>query len=149
MCISTRPGFALETYDPIGNWRTFYRVTVRADRKTEQLKGLGSKPVYRGLDVETGGVTPDGRDFKDIDDYKRILPRGQRPDRPEPGAKAADLFDGASRFNFADREVVEQIVAAVAAEELRAAEFDSRGGGESGVFEQIGVGKKSEVRMKK
>ncbi|HND55624.1 MAG TPA: DUF1592 domain-containing protein, partial [Pirellulaceae bacterium] len=63
------PGFALETFDPIGNYREFYRVTTRTKAGLIDLPYGSGRPIYRGPDVERGGRTPDGRDFNDIADY--------------------------------------------------------------------------------
>lgn len=103
------PGFALETFDPIGNWRDFYRVTVRTDRKTEQVRNLGGRPVYRGPDVEMGGKTPEGRDFKNIDDYKTLLLDNKDQIARNLTVKLITYSTG-EEVQFADREVVEQIV---------------------------------------
>src|SRR5262249_28579793 len=68
------PGFALETFDPIGGYRDFYRTTT-GDRKTA-LKvdfHVAGRPIYRGPNVEMGSTTHDGRAFKTIDDYKKLL----------------------------------------------------------------------------
>src|SRR2546423_15722597 len=62
------PGFALENFDPIGGWREYYRAPKQT--KKGVVKG---KRYYQGPNVEVGGVTPDGRAFKTIDDYKKIL----------------------------------------------------------------------------
>src|SRR5207248_1540399 len=61
------PGFALENFDALGGWRDFYRAT-----KPAKLGVVKGQRYYRGPDVEIGGVTPDGKAFKNIDDYKQI-----------------------------------------------------------------------------
>ena len=52
------PGFALESFDVIGGWRDHYRTVVRG---------------RRGPAVDPGDVLPDGRRFRDIDEYKKLL----------------------------------------------------------------------------
>lgn len=108
------PGFALETFDPIGNWRDFYRVTVKSNRGNVQLKNLNGRPVYRGLDVETGGVTPDGKVFGGIDDYKKIL-LNDKDQLARNLAQKLLVYSTGAEIQFADREVVEKIVASVRA----------------------------------
>ena len=104
------PGFALENFDPIGNWRDFYRVTTRTKAGTVNLPYSGGRPVYRGLDVEKGGQTPDGRNFADITDYRRILLEDKDQLARNLTQKLLIYSTGAD-IQYADREVVEQIVA--------------------------------------
>lgn len=105
------PGFALETYDPIGNWRDFYRVTTRPNRGMPlDIHGYNTRPIYRGPDVEKGDKTPEGRPFKDIDEYKRILLEDKDQLARNLVQKMIVYSTGAD-IQFADREVVEQIVA--------------------------------------
>jgi hypothetical protein len=63
------PGFALESFDVIGGWRTYYRQT-NWTRVTKEVKG---QHYLRGLDVDPTGETADGRTFRDIDDFRRFL----------------------------------------------------------------------------
>jgi hypothetical protein len=67
------PGFALESFDPIGGWRTNYRVTgsrVYRPRK----KYDGREVAYAdGPRVECSGKVPDGRGFLDVDGFKKYL----------------------------------------------------------------------------
>jgi hypothetical protein len=104
------PGFALENFDPIGNWRDFYRVTTRTKAGTVNLPYSGGRPVYRGLDVEKGGQTPDGRSFADITDYRRILLEDKDQLARNLTQKLLIYSTGAD-IQYADREVVEAIVA--------------------------------------
>ena len=99
------PGFALENFDAIGGWRDFYRAT------NPTKKGLvKEKRYYRGPDVEIGGVTPDGKAFKNIDEYKKIL----LEDKDQLARNLVEkvlIYATGAEIQFADREVVEQIVA--------------------------------------
>lgn len=108
------PGFALENFDPIGNWREFYRVTTRSKEHPNALFPTSGRGVYRGLNVEQGGVTPEGKAFKDIADYKRILLEDKDQLARNLTQKLIVYATGAD-IQFADREVVEQIVARVRA----------------------------------
>ncbi len=101
------PGFALENFDPLGGWRDFYRAPTQT--KKGVVKG---KRYYQGPDVEVGGVTPDGRAFKNIDDYKKILLEDKDQLARNLVAKVLTYATGAD-LQFADREVVEQIVASL------------------------------------
>jgi len=102
------PGFALETYDVIGGWRDFYRVSKYTKTKLE-LANYPGKIVGKGLDVEKGDKTPDGRVFKDITDYKKIL----MEDKDQIARNVIQklmIFGTGAEIQFADREVVEAIL---------------------------------------
>ncbi len=101
------PGFALENFDAIGGWRDFYR----ASKPTKQGVVKGSR-YFRGPDVEIGGVTHDGKAFKNIDDYRKILLEDREQLTRNLAEKLLTYSTGAE-IQFADREVVEQIVATV------------------------------------
>lgn len=64
------PGFALENFDVIGGWREFYRTT--GSGKTVMVNGQ-RMAYHEGKPVDAGDVTPDGRRFKNIDEYKALL----------------------------------------------------------------------------
>ena len=63
--------------------------------------------------------------------------RRQGPARPQPHGKLLIYATGAD-IQFADREVVEQIVARLRTQRLWLPRVDPRGGAEPGVFEQVG-----------
>lgn len=64
------PGFALENYDVIGGWRDYYRVTGKG--KPVMLDG---KKMYylQGPNVDAADVLPNGKKFKNIDEFKQLL----------------------------------------------------------------------------
>ncbi len=64
------PGFALENFDVIGGWREFYRTT--GNGKSVMVNGTRTS-YLEGKPVDAGDVTPDGRRFKNIDEYKVLL----------------------------------------------------------------------------
>ena len=104
------PGFALESFDPIGGFREFYRASARTKAGIVQLPNYTGRPFYRGPDVEKGGQTHDGRTFENIDDYKELLLEDKDQLARNLTAKLLVYATGAD-IQFADREVVEQIVA--------------------------------------
>jgi hypothetical protein len=64
------PGFALKNFDVIGGWREFYRTTGTG----KPVMVNGTRTSYlEGKPVDAGDVTPDGRRFKHIDEYKVLL----------------------------------------------------------------------------
>ena len=62
------PGFALESFDVIGGWRTHYRATG----EPRVIDGRRRR-FWDGPAVDPADVTPDGRRFENIDDYKQLL----------------------------------------------------------------------------
>ena len=104
------PGFALENFDPIGNYREFYRGTERTRAYPQPLFPTSGRAIFRGADVEQGGTTPEGRTFKDISDYKRLLLEDKDQLARSLTQKLIIYATGAD-IQFADREVIEQIVA--------------------------------------
>ncbi len=62
------PGFALESFDPIGGYRSHYRATGGG------LMGLLTQQTYHaGPAVDPSGVTADGQAFNGISDFKKYL----------------------------------------------------------------------------
>ena len=73
------PGFALENYDVIGGWREKYRIVV-SDRKFAVNNRFGPLAKYLaayqyglGLPVDSGDTLPDGRTFKTVEDFKKLI----------------------------------------------------------------------------
>lgn len=102
------PGFALENFDPIGGYRTHYRALGKAP--TVKLK-IYDRPVQYsyGAPVVAGDVMPDGKKFKDSDQFKKIL-------REDPEAIARNVtekllvYATGSPIGPADRPAVDAIV---------------------------------------
>ncbi|WP_169979877.1 DUF1592 domain-containing protein [Tautonia rosea] len=67
------PGFALENFDVIGGWRDTYR-SIGAG---EPVSVSGRRMPYRnGPPVDPSDVLPDGRSFRNINEYKNLLLSG-------------------------------------------------------------------------
>ena len=68
------PGFALESFDVIGGFRTRYRSIGEGEPAPrgaiDPFIGIGFK---LGLPVDASGVLPDDRTFKDINDFQNLL----------------------------------------------------------------------------
>lgn len=60
------PGFALENFDVIGGWRENYR-SLGAGQP------VAGRRYLKGPAVDASDVLPDGRRFRNIDDYKQLL----------------------------------------------------------------------------
>lgn len=90
------PGFALESFDPIGNYRDRYRALVDGD-------------VRQDLKVDASGVTEDGTPFSGIREFKQLLMN-------DKDAFARNLisqlvvFSTGGEIEFADRESIDQMM---------------------------------------
>ena len=105
------PGLALESFDPIGGFRTTYRasgdeVEVNGDRYPG--------PYKQGLPVDPSGVTPEGVAFAGFAEYQRFL-LSQKLDlvARHVVSELLVLATGAE-VGFADRRERDAIVAALA-----------------------------------
>ena len=100
------PGFALESFDPIGRYREFYRVSGG-----EQNFGgfTFPNPPKQGLPVDASGVTSEGEAFEGVREFKRALMRRNDQIARNFVAQLIVYATGAE-IQFADRECVEQIL---------------------------------------
>lgn len=64
------PGFALESFDVIGGYREFYRTS--GNGKTVMIDGK-RMPYLQGPAVDPSDALPDGRPFRNIDEFKQLL----------------------------------------------------------------------------
>lgn len=107
------PGFALECFDVIGGYREFYRSQGAGDRFEFRQNG---QRFYgrKGPTVDASGTLPDGRAFKDIRDFKKLLLADQTQITRALTENLATYATGAG-ITFADRRDVESIVKAAQA----------------------------------
>ncbi len=100
------PGFALEAFDPIGGFRTHYRVSGG----TPNVDGLDSPGPYTdGPPVDTSGVTPKGDAFSGIAEYKQLLSR-ELDQVARHLTSQLLVFSTGADVEFVDRDTVEAIV---------------------------------------
>ena len=68
------PGFALESFDVMGASRERYRA-VAENVKPERGYGLNGQAFafHYGLPVDSAGEVPDGRTFRDVKEFKRLV----------------------------------------------------------------------------
>lgn len=64
------PGFALESFDCIGGWRDHYRVTGNGEAVLVDGRRM---PYHKGKPVDSSGVMENGKQFDNIDEFKRLL----------------------------------------------------------------------------
>lgn len=103
------PGFALECFDPIGNYREFYRVTVKTEAGALELPYRSGRPVYRGPAVDASGQFADGRQFSGIRDYRRML-LDQRRQLVRNVVQRVLEFSTSAKVQFADRAILSEMV---------------------------------------
>ena len=103
------PGFALESFDPIGGYREFYRVNVKTDGGPVELPYRSGRPVYRGPAVDPAGQFSDGRPFADIRQYRQLLLE-QRVQLIRNVVQRVLEFSTSARVQFADRQLLDEMV---------------------------------------
>ena len=105
------PGFAMECFDPVGNFRERYRNSKRVTRETNIGLRFLHKDYKLGLPVDMSGVTENGFEFNGIRDYKTHLRKSKEQIARNVLSKLIAFSTGAE-VQFADREEVERILQA-------------------------------------
>jgi hypothetical protein len=104
------PGFALESFDVMGAWRDLYRA---ADEDKPPEKGIGKNgqpfAFHFGLPVDAAGELPDGRPFKDIREFKRLV-REDDALLARNLARQLTVYAAGAPVTFGDRAAIETIV---------------------------------------
>ena len=71
------PGFALESFDPVGQYREFYRTTETGEKLDEVRTWFGAHyghvKYLKGAEVDSSSVLPDETEVADIRAYKDVL----------------------------------------------------------------------------
>jgi mono/diheme cytochrome c family protein len=106
------PGFALESFDVLGAWRTKYRGV--ADDKPA-VSGIGKNghafAFHYGLPVDAAGELPDGRKFADVREFKALF-RGSEEKLATNLVKQLLIYATGSAGEYTDREEIARIVQA-------------------------------------
>ena len=102
------PGFALESFDPIGGFRTRYRADGGSGTTAEGFEYR--MPYKQGLPVDASGITADGEPFAGFKEYKRLLQRDVEQVARHLVSQLLVYSTGAE-IEFADRDGVEDVVA--------------------------------------
>ena len=105
------PGFALESFDPIGGYRTKYRIsngemTVTVAGQEYTLPA----PYSEGAPVDASGVTPTGDAFVGVEDYKQLLLANDLDQVARHFASQLLVYATGAEICFADRDAVETIL---------------------------------------
>lgn len=89
-------GFALESFDPAGQWRSRYFAVTKGRTKL-------------GAEVDSSGQLPDGQKFSNINDLKRVL--ASQPEKIARGlASHLTVYGTGAELSFSDRQAIDQIV---------------------------------------
>ncbi|HWN95603.1 MAG TPA: DUF1592 domain-containing protein [Methylomirabilota bacterium] len=104
------PGFALESFDVMGGWRDRYRA-VKEGVAPEKGVGMNGQAFafYYALPVDCAGELPDGRAFKDIREFKRLLVQDEVL-LARNLVKQLAIYATCAPVRFSDREQIERIV---------------------------------------
>lgn len=106
------PGFALESFNPIGGWRDRYRSLGEGDHVETEVQGR--KVRYRlGLPVDATGSLPDGRRFNGFQQFRDLIAQ-DRDTLARALATKLLTFSTGREMGFSDRSEIDRIVAATA-----------------------------------
>ena len=105
------PGFALESFDPIGGFRTNYRAS-RGETKFGEF--TVPRPYGKGPAVDPSGITPTGDTFADIEEYQAILLDKELDQIARHFASQLITVATGAEVQFVDRDEIKGIAASVA-----------------------------------
>jgi hypothetical protein len=105
------PGFALESFDVMGGWRDRYRAFADSV-KPEPGIGLSGQPFafHYGLPVDSAGTLNDGRSFKDIREFKRLLLNQEERTVARNLVSQLVTYATGAPIGFSDRKQVEEVL---------------------------------------
>jgi hypothetical protein len=110
------PGFALESFDPIGGFRTRYRSTEKGDWPKRRLFGRRIHEYKEGLPVDASGVTPDGTSFEGIRGFRQHLMKNKELVARNFISQLI-IYATGGEIQFADREELDRIVQKVSGQD--------------------------------
>jgi hypothetical protein len=104
------PGFALENYDVMGGFRDRYRAVAE---NVKPVPGYGMNgqafAFHYGLPVDSAGELPDGRAYRDIREFKKLIVQDEAPIARHLASQLL-IFATGARINFSDRPALERIL---------------------------------------
>ncbi len=103
------PGFALESFDPIGSFRSVYRVNDDSLDTPNVFFGVTRGFYGEGLPVDASGVTEDGIPFSGIDEFKQLL-LAHEDQVTRHFISQLMVFATGGEIEFADRNEIARIV---------------------------------------
>jgi hypothetical protein len=104
------PGFALESFDVTGRWRSHYRIIPDSAReKVVNIPGSDIRLYAQGLPVDPSYQLEDGTAFANVTELKALLLQNPKQIAHCVVEKLATHLTGAP-LQFADRQTVDQIL---------------------------------------
>jgi len=104
------PGFALESFDVIGGFRTRYRSIGEGDRAERgSIDPFIPISFKLGLPVDPSGELPDGRTFRGIKEYQNLIAADSQR-LLQNLARQFAIYSTGREIAFRDREAIECIV---------------------------------------
>ena len=103
------PGFALESFDVVGGFRSRYRALGDGPREPGRGKGGHPFEFHYSLAVDASGTLPDGRSFSDVRDLKRLLLTDERQ-IARNFASQVIIYSTGAPVRFGDRKELEAIL---------------------------------------
>ena len=109
------PGFALESFDVMGAWRTRYRASVARGQKGVDMQFNGKPARFKmGLAVDSAGQLPDGSKFKDVNEF-RVLLKSKQPQIAGNLLEQFIVYATGTPVGYADRQEVAAMMKSLAA----------------------------------
>ena len=102
-------GFALENFDVFGGWRDNYRGLGDGQKVTGFGKNGQPFAFHAAAKVDSSGILPDGRPFKDVRDLKNLILKDERQVARNLVRQLVVYGTGAP-VRFGDRPAVEAIL---------------------------------------
>ena len=103
------PGFALESFDVMGRFRTRYHSLEKGD----PVKGINrrGKPIKfkLALPVDSSGETADGRPFRDVEEFRGLILQDQRA-LARNLVEQLVIYSTGAPIGISDRGRIEQIL---------------------------------------
>ncbi len=108
-------GFALESFDVLGGYRTRYRAIAEKGQTPAVGFGHNGWPLryFLALPVDPSGQLPDGRAFKDVRELKNLLLQDE-PLIARNIARQLVIFATGAPIGFSDRAKLDQILQSTA-----------------------------------
>ena len=103
------PGFALESFNPIGGFRTRYRTTGKGQWTNDRVHG---RPIYEyrwARHVDASGVTSAGQKFNGIRRFRELLLE-QEEQVARHFISQLVIYSTGGEIQFSDRDEIERIV---------------------------------------
>lgn len=102
------PGFALESFNPIGGYRDRFRSLGKGDRVNKEVNGR--RVNYKlGPQVDASGQLLDGREFKNFNQFKKLLLES-KDQVAKCVTKKLLTFATGREMGFSDRPEIDHIV---------------------------------------